>query len=192
MKDPRVFYRAIDDFGRRFWEYGRPVFIGEQDRYNNNRYETERRGYWIALTRGFMMGRVDRHYDVVAGDRLFESALFHLNGDPPIYADMRRMADFVDQSAVRFWRMAPHDDLLSSRSEHVYCLAEPGVEYLLYFAQGGQAGIRGVPAHYAADWFDPRTARFASAGGQDGEGCVSFAAPDGEDWVLHIHSKRDR
>ncbi len=190
MKDPKVFYRAIDDFGRRFWEYGRPVFIGEQDRFNNNRYETERRGYWIALTRGFMMGRVDRHFDVAVGERLFESELFQLKGDPPIYADLRRMADFIDKAAVRFWRMAPHDELLLERSECVYCLAEPGTEYLVYFAQGGSAGVAPIGGRYEASWFDPRTGLSASAEGRNGQGRVVFAAPDDNDWVLHIRAGR--
>ena len=73
------FGRAINRFGERFWGYDRPAIIGEQDR--NNKYEMERRRYWIAFVSGFMMGRVDRHYDIAVGDTLFESRLFELKGD---------------------------------------------------------------------------------------------------------------
>jgi len=192
MDDLATFCANLNQFGERFWGYDRPAIIGEQDRFNNARYERERRGFWVALASGFAMGRVDRHYPFADGDQLYESKLFNLPGDPPIYADLKRMADFVERSGVAYWRMAPSDGLLIEAAALVYCLAEAGREYLVYYAQGGGAGLELPAGRYVATWFNPRTGEASGplivAGGQ----VQRFTAPDAEDWVLHVVDERIR
>ncbi len=186
MDDPVLFCANLNRFGERFWGYDRPAIIGEQDRFNNNRYGWERRGYWVALASGFMMGRVDRHYPVADGARLYESKLFALAGDPPIYADLARMAEFVEGSGLAWWRMEPSDGLLVEASNLVYCLAEAGREYLVYYAAGGSAGLRLPRGPFAVSWFNPRTGETTERPAVAGGGLERFAAPDAEDWVLHV------
>jgi hypothetical protein len=191
MEALALFCANLNRFGERLWGYDRPAIIGEQDRFNNNRYERERRGYWVALASGFMMGRVDRHYPVADGERLYESKLFGLAGDPPIYGDLARMAQLIERCGVAWWRMAPSDGLLVEADNLVYCLAEAGREYLVYYVAGGSAGLELPAGPFAVRWLNPRTGETTErppAGG----GLERFAAPDGEDWVLHVVHERLR
>jgi hypothetical protein len=191
MKNEEGFAKAINDFGERFWKYGRPTVIGEQDRFNCDNFDAERKGYWVAFVSGYHMGRVDRHFSVVEGDRLFESKLFNLQGDPPIYNNLHNMMEFVEKSKVNFWRMSPSDDLLTDCTENVYCLAEDGVEYLIYFLKGGSTKIELPAGVFSFQWFNPRTGQFGENNIIDSNNKQkqSFSAPDNNDWVLHIFFK---
>ena len=140
MDDLVMFCANLNRFGERFWGYDRPAIIGEQDRFNNNRYERERRGFWVSFVSGFMMGRVDRHYPLADGRRLYESKLFGLDGDPPIYADLKRMADYVNESGVAWWRMEPSDRLLVEASNLVYCWPRPGASTWCTTCRAGPRG----------------------------------------------------
>jgi hypothetical protein len=192
MDDLVLFCANLNRFGERFWGYDRPAIIGEQDRFNNNRYESERRGFWVSLVSGFMMGRVDRHYPLAEGQRLYESKLFGLDGDPPIYGDLKRMADYVNESGVAWWRMEPSDGLLVEASKLVYCLAEAGREYLVYYVQGGSAGLELPAGAFEASWFNPRTGEVSGRGTVKGGAVSRFTAPDDEDWVLRLVHDRIR
>ncbi len=186
MVEMAAYCQRINRFGERFWHYGRPTVIGEQDRFNNNNYAVERRGFWTALVSGYMMGRVDRHYAVASAGKLHESQIFRLPADPPIYADLQRMGKFVEQSRLSFWRMAPHDELLADVHGDIYCLAEPEVEYLLYFVMGGKVELHLPRKSYWYRWYNPRTGQFSSLQELSGGVSYEFAAPDNEDWVLHV------
>ncbi len=183
------FCDALNEFGERFWKYGRPMFIGEQDRYNVGKYDSERKGYWTAFVSGYYMGRVDRHFAAAKGDRFFESELLNLDGDPPIYHDLKRMAEFANTSGVRYWRMAPHDDLLHNYERGVFCLAEPNVEYVIYFTRDGNCDIE-LPARqsFKIQWFNPRDGQFSKSEEVTGGGKQTFSTPGKDDWVLHIVS----
>ncbi len=43
-------------------------------------------------------------------------------------------ADGTNGTAIGDWRMAPSDSLIGCPN-NIYCLAEPGIEYLIYFAK---------------------------------------------------------
>ena len=192
MDDLALFCANLNRFGERFWGYDRPVIIGEQDRFNNNCYDRERRGFWVSFVSGFAMGRVDRHYPLADGQRLYESKLFGLSADPPIYADLDRMARLVEQSGLAWWRMEPSDGLLVEPSSLVYCLAEAGREYLVYFAEGGSAGLQLPGGSFEASWLNPRTGEIAGRQRVAGGGLHRFTAADGEDWGLHVVHERLR
>lgn len=180
--DVADYYKAMNAFGEEFWKYGRPVVIGEMTASTNNHYEVERRLYWIGFVSGYQMGRADRHFGPVIGGRLIECEKFGVEGIPPIYHNIRRLAEFVEKDDVRFWRMRPNDALLSTDGSLVFCLAAEGEEYVLYFVNGGRASLQ-VPACHCR-WFNPRTGEFRKEDPVCGN--VSFEAPDGEDWVLHL------
>lgn len=184
-EDVRDWYRAMNAFGEMMWKFGRPVVIGEMTAGNNGQYEAERRLYWVALTAGYSMGRCDRHYPMIVGDKLGESVKFGLDGVPPIYEDIRRQSEFIDSRGVKFWRMRPNDRLISTPDDLVYCLAAEDEEYVLYFVEGGTAELTAPVGH--GEWFNPRTGEshetFAVAAGAQ-----SFTAPDTEDWVLHLRA----
>lgn len=188
MENIEVFCQATNDFGERFWPYGRPTVIGEQDRHNLDHCDTERKGYWVAFASGFYMGRVDRHFGVAEKGILVESRLFGYDGPPPIYADLRRMSEFVASSGIPYWRMEPSDACLRGATGPVYCLAEPNEAYMLYFAAGGSAGLS-LPACEGL-WYNPRTGEQETFTAEAGE--HRFHAPDQEDWVLYLHARPAR
>jgi hypothetical protein len=174
-------------FGEEFWNYGRPVVIGEMTAGTNNHYEMERRLYWIAFVSGYTMGRADRHFGPVIGGRLVECEKFGTDGIPPIYADIRRMAEFVEGRGVRFWRMRPSDRLIRGGDGLVYCLAAEKEEYIVYFVNGGTVSIELPPqGEFLGEWFNPRTGQ---AGEKTEIKAGSVTAPDGDDWVLYVVKK---
>ena len=180
--DVADYYKAMNAFGEEFWKYGRPVVIGEMTATTNNHYEVERRLYWTGFVSGYQMGRADRHFGLMDGGKPVESEKFGVEGVPPIYPDIRHLAEFVEKDDVRFWRMRPNDGLLGKGGSLVFCLAAEGEEYVLYFVNGGKASLQ-LPA-CRAKWYNPRTGDFLPE--QPACGAASFEAPDGEDWVLHL------
>ncbi len=187
--DVKEYFKAMNAFGEEFWYYGKPVVIGEMTASTNNQYDVERRLYWIALTSGYMMARADRHFGPVIDGKHIESEKFNGGVLPRIYDDIARMREFIEVENVAFWRMRPHDDLLRTNSELIYCLASEDEEYLVYFVYGGNAEINLLDSE--CRWFNPRT-------GEKDEletvkcGTVSFKAPDEDDWVLHIRRLRQK
>jgi hypothetical protein len=186
MDDPAMFAQSINAFGKRFWRYQRPTVVGEQDLFNNNRYDTERIGQWVSFACGMMMARVDRHMDIVKNGRLHESTMFRIEGDPPIYKDLEHMAYFVEESGIRYWRMAPHDELIIGPPRTYFCLAEPDVEYMVYFRAGGEIRLRMNPGEYEVKWFNPRDGKFLPASTISASQETYFAASDEMDWVLYL------
>ncbi len=84
--------------------------------------------------------------------------------------------------------MTPRGNLASSK----YCLANPGVEYLVYFPAGSKTPSVTLPAgRFAAVWFDTTTGKerkekpFAHAGGE-----WMGVAPFQGDALLHLHAVR--
>lgn len=184
--DPDAYYRAMNAFGEEFWSYGRPTVIGEMTAGTGGHYAMERRLYWTGLASGYIMGRADRHFGLVEDGRMIESAKFKVDGVPPIYDDLRRIAEFIETRRVRFWRMKPDDELIDAKGDLVFCLAAQDEEYVLYYVHGGQASLNIPAADF--EWFNPRTGESAGKG-YSAAGPKVFAAPDTEDWVLHIVAK---
>jgi hypothetical protein len=178
----------MNAFGEEFWHYGRPIVIGEMTAGTNGHYENERRLYWVGFTSGYMMGRADRHFGPVIDGKLVEIEKFGTDGIPPIYADIRRMAKFIDDNHVRFWRMVPCDRVIQAGQAQIYCLAAEDEEYVIYFVNGGTVKLT-VPTGTAL-WYNPRT-------GENGKpadilsGDAEFTAPDSEDWVLYLRASQE-
>jgi len=94
----------------------------------------------------------------------------------------RRLADRLNLAT-----MVPHPELASTR----YCLADPGKAYVVYRQRGGTimldlAKVESTAA-FTAEWLDPRTGATRTTGAVTGGGQQSFACPDSQDWVLHLH-----
>jgi len=89
------------------------------------------------------------------------------------------LAEFA--RAVPFQRMTPADSRVVSGE--AYCMAEAGVQYVVYFPQGGTAlvDLSGTSGSLDAQWFDPQTGQWSSAGAVTGGGTVSFTSPQGTD-----------
>ena len=84
--------------------------------------------------------------------------------------------------------MIPRGDLASTR----YCLANSGVEYLVYLPDGGKMNLdlSAASGTLAVEWFNPNVGEAVSAGTTTGGDNREFAAPFGGDAVLYITGER--
>jgi hypothetical protein len=116
------------------------------------------------------------------------SVLGEDRGWEPIRSAMghtRRWADRVNLAA-----MSPRADLASTQ----YCLANPGVEYLVYQpAKGAEFMLELEPGIYQWEWFDPGRGMSAGQGRVESkEGAQKFKAPFPSDGVLHLKAVVDK
>ncbi|MDO8683334.1 MAG: hypothetical protein Q7N50_07635 [Armatimonadota bacterium] len=92
---------------------------------------------------------------------------------------------FNEGSNWNFIRSAPNKKLVTSGEG--YCMAQPGVEYVLYFPAGGEKSVAVSPGKYKSMWWNPTKSGFS---GEEtflhNYGDRKFTAPDANDWVLHI------
>ena len=185
-RDPLSYYTAMRDYGTHYWQYCRPMVIGEMTASNNGNYERERRMYWIAMTSGYIMGRSDRHFAPMDGQQLRETVKFDLDGVPAIYSYVKILRDYVEKN-VRFWRMRPANELVASEGL-TSTLAAENEEYLIYFVNSGKVKLSIPNSCY--DLLDPRTGEVRERGSAEA-GVFEYSAPDAQDetqsdWVLHI------
>jgi hypothetical protein len=89
---------------------------------------------------------------------------------------------------LTWYRMVPHDDLLSNHDTGKYqtfCLAEPGQQYLVIEYGGGSFDLSLESGTYSGFWMDTHTGgrnsvpEFSTDGGNE-----SFSTPDNADWIL--------
>ena len=73
-----------------------------------------------------------------------------------------------------------------------YCLANPGVEYLVYLPKGGavEVDLSAVQGRTAVEWFSPDTGRAVEGSAADGGGHCSLTAPFEGDAVLYLRADR--
>ncbi len=90
-----------------------------------------------------------------------------------------RFAQQMDLAAMR-----PRNALASTK----YCLANPGVEYLVYAPQGGEFSVdlTAVPHQATARWFDPKGGTLHKATKVRSGSTRKFQAKWQGDAVLHI------
>lgn len=82
---------------------------------------------------------------------------------------------------LEWWKMEPRDDVAS---QGVYCLAEPGRQYLVYLPAGGKVDVKLGEGKYMARWFNPRTGQWTAIGEATGPKWSSPNSPDSKDWAI--------
>jgi len=97
-------------------------------------------------------------------------------------------ARFFNESGVRIWKMAPHGELTSTG----LCLAQPGVEYVVY-APTGEAFTVDLAAAKGKTlkvrWYDPDRGQFHQAENILGDNSAEqFVPPLKGDVVLHLQN----
>jgi len=138
---------------------------------------------WKSLTRGLnpmLMDPFDGAYAPTAG---------HYNLSDPLWELVRTNLGYARTFADRMnlIAMQPHDQLASTG----YCLANVGVEYLVYLPAGGTVpvtvNLTGVTGTRTVEWFNPTTGTTTAGGTTTGGAAVPFTAPTSGDAVLYIH-----
>ena len=81
-------------------------------------------------------------------------------------------------------RMTPRTDLASSK----YCLARPGVEYLVYLPKGGEVTVdlSAAKGKLTVEWVRPTTGKSEPTTTIDGGKKSRLRAPFGGDAVVRI------
>jgi hypothetical protein len=76
---------------------------------------------------------------------------------------------------VNLAAMVPHDDLATTK----YCLANPGVEYIVYLPEGDEVTVdlTGTSATFGVEWMHPVEGTITAGGSVKGGGKPNFAVP---------------
>ena len=86
-------------------------------------------------------------------------------------------------TAFDWWNCRPLPEAVEGSAS---CLGKPGQLYILYFREGGRAGVQLTDQQYRGKWFNPRTGRWEGVCQGSGPGWTTPAAPDNNDWVLWL------
>ncbi len=95
-------------------------------------------------------------------------------------------ARFFNNSAVNFSDMKPQGNISSTG----ICMAQEGVEYVVYAPTGGKftVNLSKADGPLSVRCYNPRSGKFGGQATIVGGAVSSFIAPDSNDWVLHITS----
>jgi len=108
----------------------------------------------------------------------------------PRWDSIRRSLGYTRAFAERMnlAETTPHSDLAST----AYCLANPGVEYLVYVPQGEKVSVdlSSAKGKFSVEWFNPNTGTTKDGGTVEGRRRRAFAFPFTGDAVLYIRSSK--
>ena len=152
-----------------YLKYGKPIVNTEYDGYESGEVNAEelRPLTWeIRMRGGYFV------YETW-GDDLYSKG-----------AEYVRLNNTFFQDQTDFWKLEYHPELFDGKQG----LADPGHEYVVYLSSGGKIGIdlTNPNGMFTAEWYNPRSGGFQSAGNVDAGTIRSFEAPTSEDWVLHL------
>ncbi|MHC4756727.1 MAG: putative collagen-binding domain-containing protein, partial [Planctomycetota bacterium] len=93
------------------------------------------------------------------------------------------------EKLINFWEVEPRVDLLSNREEdEAYLAAKSGVQYMLYFTDGGSVrlNLKGHSGKLQLHWIEIRTGSWGDRTTISGDKVVTINAPDKGPWVAVI------
>lgn len=75
------------------------------------------------------------------------------------------LLNFLAENKVKFWAMAPHDELATVKADgesYVFTLAQPGEQYICYVLGDGRVTVtlRLTKGLFTTRWYDPKRGRF--------------------------------
>jgi hypothetical protein len=116
---------------------------------------------------------------------------------PEVLQGGQYLVDFLIRNEVRFWTMAPRDELAVVRGNdksYVFTLAHPGEEYICYVLGEGPVTIalQTTGDTFTSRWYDPKYGTFLTPEERVcGKGESLFRSPPFEqDIVLHIRQPK--
>jgi len=138
-----------------------------------------RKNAWV-----MMMSAATINFGDMAGD---SSSGFSGSMDPaervqPRHDAIRKVWDFFE--TVPFHRMKPRQDLV----DNGYCLAEPGVQYLVYLDGPGAVSVAIEGGPYAVRWVNAADTSDVRDGGATSTGDNLTTPSGGDDWLLRLSS----
>lgn len=153
-------------------EDGRKVVLSDTDHLWGN--GGDRPWVWKSFLRGLNPLYMDPYEDPPVWERLL-----------PNIEDVRRNLGYTRTYAERMDLTAMTPDLNIASTK--YCLANPGMEYLVYEPDSEGFSVDLIAGTYSYEWFNPVTGTKAATGSfADEGGRKSFAAPFSGDAVLYL------
>jgi hypothetical protein len=157
-----------------------------------------RQSAWACVTAGASFnwcGHAGEESLVAFGE---EGLPFH--GDANPYASSASEIDILSNvmnEEVRFYTMNPSDSLLSDHDDKaVWCLSEPGEQYLVFSVSGNPFKLQLKEGHYSRNkWINTKTGTGISLPAIHAESNenIQFTPPDeATDWVLLLRKDPDR
>jgi hypothetical protein len=134
---------------------------------------------WKSFTRGLN----PIYMDPLSKPDWVRSTEAEMQGARQAMGDTRRFAERMNLAA-----MTPRPELASSG----YCLARPGVEYVVYLPDGGEVTVDLTAARgtFAVEWMHPVDGTIAPGKTCSGGDKRAFEAPFRGDAVLHIRKEK--
>jgi len=148
------------------------IYGADGGRFGNDRDGMER--FWRNIFGGLASARFHRPD---SGLGLGEKA----------QANIKSMRMLTDEMSV--FSCAPRNDLLSGRQENeAYCLARPGVEYAVYFPNGGKVTLNINPIDRPATvrWLDVMKSEWVDLKSAQMDGTVSLECPSKGYWAVLV------
>ena len=108
----------------------------------------------------------------------------------PEFDTVRQSLGFTRSYAQRMdlENSIPRRDLASTS----FCLANMGIEYLIYAPEGGEftVDLNGAPGSFSTEWMNPESGEKTSGAAVKGNGIREFTAPFTGDAVLYLKAVR--
>lgn len=148
------------------------IYGADSGRFGNDRDGMER--FWRNVFGGLASARFHRP---ASGLGLNEKAQANIRS-------MRMLTDEMD-----IFTCAPHNDLLSEREPNeAYCTARPGVEYAVYFPNGGAISldIAGLEGSATVRWLDILKGKWGASEPVEGGGRLALRSPSQGYWAVLI------
>ncbi|MBC8234274.1 hypothetical protein H8E77_32395 [bacterium] len=147
---------------------------------------------WKSFCRGLNPIFMDPYREIEKDDAQDEQKTTwtdHLSDAPtldprwdPIRRNMGYTLSYANQ--MNLAAAVPRNDLASTE----YCLANPGVEYLIYLPDGGNVNVdlSAASGRLAVEWLNPNTGERMPGGTTTGGGSREFTSPFSGDAVLYL------
>ena len=130
---------------------------------------------------------IDGNNNVGPISSLFGRTQYELPDDwqEPVRVAMGQTLDFAKR--IDLTNMIPYNDLSSTG----YCLANPGMEYLIYQPEAGQfkLSLYGAEGPFVVEWFNPHTGEKIAGRSFKGGMAIEFTPPYQGEIVLYLKSK---
>ncbi|MHC4740763.1 MAG: putative collagen-binding domain-containing protein [Planctomycetota bacterium] len=174
---------------------GKPVSHNEYFLYANRSTDDvdfPRKMMWADFTAGGHSNFFDFTFWRGTG-RTVNDGLPSRSPPPKILNGPKHLLGFLAANKIEFWKMAPHDELASVKSDgesHIFTFAQIGEQYICYILGGGPSAVTlNLPeGRFASRWYDPKSGRLSPPQSQTSEtGLAVFQAPQfKQDIVLYV------
>ena len=104
---------------------------------------------------------------------------------PDEYGDVKRVVDFFTTKGIEYWKMSGQNELVTVGAR-TYVLAEPGRQYVIYAAMGGEFSVNLAAGSYNVSRYDPTNGSETSLATISGGRAHTLSVPTDHDYVVYL------